>query len=367
VIVSIAAPASLRAQDTAPVNDLPNPYETVRNWGSLPDGRAWGSVPAVQIDPDGRSLWVLDRCGTQSWQSAGVSSCAGQDLPPVMKLDTSTGELMLAFGSGMFVFPHALHVDPAGNVWVADSRTATSEELARFPSAAGRGHVVVKLSPRGDVLLTIGTPGETGDPPARLNQPMDVAVAPNGDVFIAEGDHAGTRVARISKYSADGTFLKSWGRPGSGPGELRIPHGIAFDGRGRLLVADRGNHRVQIFDQDGGYLGEYRQFGRPSDVFVDPSGLLYAIDSESGQRLNPGWRKGVRIGRASDGEVLYFIPPHYIPDTFHFPSGITVYSEGAAGDGVTVDADGNVYAAEVGTGNPIMGITKYIRRFELAR
>jgi hypothetical protein len=155
VIVSITTPASLRAQDVAPVNDLPNPYETVRNWGSLPDGRAWGSVPAVQIDPDGRSLWVLDRCGTQSWQSAGISSCAGQDLPPVMKLDTSTGELMLAFGSGMFVFPHALHVDPAGNVWVADLRTATSEELARFPSAAGRGHVVVKLSPRGDHRFSV--------------------------------------------------------------------------------------------------------------------------------------------------------------------------------------------------------------------
>ena len=84
-----------------------------------------------------------------------------------------------------------------------------------------------------------------------------------------------------------------------------------------------------------------------------------------GQRLNPGWRKGVRIGRASDGEVLYFIPPHFIWDTLLFPSGITVYSEGAAGDAVTVDADGNIYAGEVGTGNPIVGITKYIRRFEL--
>jgi sugar lactone lactonase YvrE len=148
---------------------------------------------------------------------------------------------------------------------------------------------------------------------------------------------------------------------------LRIPHGLAFDTRGRLLVADRGNHRVQIFDQDGNYLDEYRGFGRPSDVFVDRDDRLYVIDSESGQRLNPGWRKGVRIGRASDGEVQYFIPPHYIEDTLLFPSGITVYSEGAAGDGVTVDVDGNIYAAEVGTGNPIVGLTKYVRRFELAR
>jgi sugar lactone lactonase YvrE len=366
----LALPSSaptLRAQAVEPVNDLPNPYETERNWGSLPDGRQWGSVPAVEIDPDGRSLWVLDRCGTRSWQSAGVSSCAGQSLPPVMKLDTSTGEMLLAFGADMFVFPHALHVDREGNVWVADSRAATSDELARFPDAAGKGHQVVKFSPSGEVLLTLGTPGQAGDPPEHLNQPMDVAVAPNGDVFVAEGDHGGTSVARISKFTADGRFIRSWGRPGPGAGELRIPHGLAFDARGRLYVADRGNHRVQIFDQDGNYLDEYRRFGRPSDVFIDRNGLLYAIDSESGARLNPGWRKGVRIGRASDGEVLYFIPPHFIEDTFLFPSGITVYSEGAAGDGVTVDADGNVYAGEVGTGNPIVGITKYIRRFELAR
>jgi sugar lactone lactonase YvrE len=363
----VGSTAALDAQGVEPVNHLPNPYETVLDWGVLPDGREWGSVPAVHIDPDGRTLWVMDRCGTLSWQSVGVSSCAGQALPPVMRFDTETGEMLDAFGGGLFVFPHAMHVDAEGNVWVADSRTATVEELARFPSAAGKGHVVVKLARDGRVLMTLGTPGEAGDPPRHLDQPMDVAVAPNGDVFVAEGDHSGTTVGRISKFSADGTFIRSWGRPGSGPGELRIPHGLAFDGEGRLLVADRGNHRVQIFDQDGNYLDEYRQFGRPSDVFVDRNGLLYAIDSESGARLNPGWRKGVRIGRASDGEVLYFIPPHFIWDTFLFPSGITVYSEGAAGDGITVDADGNIYAGEVGTGNPIVGITKYVRRFELAR
>lgn len=361
----VSVPGPLAAQDVEPVNHLPNPYETVRDWGKLPDGREWGSVPAVQIDPDGRSLWVLDRCGTKSWQDAGISSCAGQDLPPVMLFDTRTGEMIRAFGNGLFVFPHALHVDPDGNVWVADSRAATPEEVERFPEAAGRGHQVFKLGPEGEVLLTLGTPGEAGDPPDRLNQPLDVAVAPNGDVFVAEGDHGGTDIARISKFSPDGTFIGSWGRPGSAPGELRIPHGLAFDADGRLYVADRGNHRVQIFDQDGNFVDEYLEFGRPSDVFIDGDGLLYAIDSESGRRLNPGWRKGVRIGRASDGEVLYFIPPHFIWDEFHFPSGITVHSEGAAGDGITVDADGNVYAAEVGTGNPVVGITQYVRRFDL--
>lgn len=357
--------ASPESTEVEPINHLPNPYETVRDWGALPEGREWGSVPALQIDPDGRTLWVMDRCGTLSWQDRTVSSCAGQELPPVMKFDTRTGEMLDAFGSGIFLFPHAMHVDPEGNIWVADSRTATDRELERFPSVAGKGHTVTKLSPEGETLLTLGTAGEAGDPPERLNQPLDVAVSEAGHIFVAEGDHGGNSVGRISKFAPDGTFLMSWGRVGSGPGELRIPHGLAFDADGRLFVADRGNHRVQIFQQDGTYVDSYDGFGRPSDVFIDAQGLLYAIDSESGRRLNPGWRKGVRIGRASDGEVLYFIPPHFIEDTFHFPSGITVHSEGAAGDAVTVDADGNIYAGEVGTGNPIVGITKYIRRFDL--
>lgn len=308
----------------------------------------------------------MDRCRTKSWLSAGVSSCAGQLAPPIMKFDTRTGKFIEAFGSGVFVFPHALHIDPDGNVWIAESRGATSNELAQFSSARGKGHQVVKFSPDGEMLLVLGTPDMAGDPPSHLNSPLDVAVAANGDIFVAEGDHSGNRVGRISKFSSDGSFIKSWGGLGSGPGEFRVPHGLAFDGADRLFVADRFNNRIQIFDQDGNYLDEYRQFGRPSDVAIDQNGFLYAVDSESGRRAgNDGWRKGVRIGRASDGEALYYIPPHFIEDTYIWPSGVTSYSEGAAGDAIAVDAEGNIYTGEVGVGNPIVGITKYVRRFEL--
>jgi len=352
------------AQEIDPVNHLPNPYETVRDWGSLPEGEVWGSVPGLQIDPDGYSLWVMDRCRTHSWQP-GVHSCAGRDLPPIMKFDTRTGERVLAFGEDEFVFPHAIHVDFEGNVWIAESRNANELEQQLFPESANKGHKVVKFSPSGEILLTIGTPGVAGDPPERLNQPMDIAVAPNGDVFIAEGDHGGRDIGRISKFSAEGNYLGSFGRIGTGPGEFRVPHGMTFDSDGLLYVADRGNDRIQVFDQDGNYLQEFKQFGRPSDVAIDDNGFLYAIDSESGRRANRGWRKGIRIGRASDGEVSYFIPPHFIEDTYIWPSGVTSYAECAAGDAITVDAEGNIYAGEVGTGNPVIGITQYLRRFEL--
>src|SRR5262245_46758996 len=108
------------AGDVPPVNNLPNPFEQIDSWGTLPEGRSWGSVPAVNIDPDGRSLWVLERCGTKSWQSGSLSSCAGQTLPPLMKFDTRSGKMLHAIGSGLFVFPHALGVDGDGNLWVAD-------------------------------------------------------------------------------------------------------------------------------------------------------------------------------------------------------------------------------------------------------
>ncbi len=337
----------------SPVNGLPNPYETVRNWGSLPDGRTWGSVSAVDVDADGRHIWAADRCGS--------NSCAGSTLDPIVKLDPS-GKPVIAFGGGRIIWPHGMDVDRQGNVWVADARAATEAELKQFPNAAGKGHTVIKFSPKGEVLMTLGTPGVAGDPPKAFTEPNDVFVAPDGSIFVAEShgaqflDAPGPgAIGRISKFRPDGTFIKSWGTFGYGESEFRGPHSLAMDSQGRLFVADRGNRRIQIFDQEGRHLHTWYQFSRISGLHIDANDVLYAIDSESDPNYNPGWRKGLRVGSARTGEVWYFVPEHMSER----PSGMGGY--GSMGEGVTADAQGNVYAGEVG---PVQGLTKFIPRLK---
>jgi sugar lactone lactonase YvrE len=280
----------------------------------------------------------------------------------IFKLDPQ-GNPVTSFGAGRIVWPHGMHVDREGNVWVTDASAADEEELARFPGERNKGHAVYKFSPTGELLLTLGTPGVRGDGTgAELAEPNDVITAPNGDIYVAEA-HSGQgqteatpgTVARIAKFSADGTYLTSFGTFGMGPGQLRTPHALAFDSQGRLFVADRGNNRLVIYDQNGTVLDEWKQFSRISGLVITEDDVLYAIDSESGPR-NPGWRKGLRVGSARTGEVWYYVPQH---DSEQSSGG---GGFGAMGEGVAVDAAGNVYGGEVG---PVQGITRFVPRLGL--
>lgn len=317
VAMIAASGARVFAQATDQAGSLPNPYRTVENGFKLPAGRTWGSTAAVDVDRNGH-IWVGERCG--------ANSCAGSNLAPVLEFDQS-GKLLKSFGAGMFVFPHGIGVDRDGNVWVTDGQGEN-----------GKGHQVFKFSPDGKLLLTLGKPGVTGDGPDAFNQPSDVLVAPNGDIFVADG-HGRDSNARIVKFSKDGKFLKTWGRKGSAPGEFDTPHALAMDSRGRLFVADRNNNRIQIFDQDGKFLEEWKQFSRPSGLFIDRNDVIYVADSESNTARQHAWKRGIRIGSAKDGSVTAFIPdPEPDPDN----------KGTSAAEGVAADAQGNVYGAEVG-------------------
>ena len=325
---------------------LPNPNPTViTNWAPLPDGRVWGSTAGIDIGPDGH-VWAYDRCG-----AVGLAGgCDTSDVAPVFKFHRETGEVLANFGAGLFVLPHGLHVDVDGNVWVTDSQGN---------DAGTKGHQVIKFSPEGEILMRLGQAGVAGSGPGLLNQPNDVITAPNGDIFVADG-HSGQSddpppgsTGRIMKFTSDGELVMEWGRIGSAPGEFRTPHALAFDSRGRLFVADRGNHRIQIFGQEGNFLESYERFSRVSGLFIDANDILYVIDSESNPTRHPDWKTGIRIGHVDEDRVTAFIPPH---DSDSGPQGV-------AGEGVAVDADGNVYAAE----GPISlaaaggGLTKYLR------
>jgi sugar lactone lactonase YvrE len=182
-----------------PVNQAPNPYRTIEGWARLPEGRAWGSTSAVEIDRDGRSIWVAERCS--------ANSCAGSDLDPVLKFD-SAGTLVKSFGAGLLLSPHGIFVDHQGNVWVTDCACTGTAQQRQTP---GKGHQVYKFSPDGALLLTLGKAGGAREP-EYFYQPNDVLVAPDGSIFVAEGhSSAATANARVLKFAPDGRFLKPSG------------------------------------------------------------------------------------------------------------------------------------------------------------
>jgi len=272
-----------------PSIDLPNPYPPGVKFGELPAGHPWGGVIAIVPDRDGKSIWAFERCG---------GNCLSSDLPAVLEFDPG-GKLVKSFGAGMFVFPHGIAVDKDDNVYVADANGKN-----------GKGDVVVKFGPEGKALMTLGHPGMPGDAPGYFDRPSAVAVAPDGTIYVADG-HGGDSSARIIKIAPDGKIIKTWGKKGSGPGEFNEPHGIALDSTGRVLVADRVNSRIQIFDPDGNFLAEWKQFGRPSAVFIDKNDVIYVADRGQG-RLHP--RPGLsprhpdRQRQGRDRQILHPAP-----------------------------------------------------------
>jgi len=262
-------------------------YKAQPGWGQLAPPLKWGEVPNVAIDPKG-TVFVFTRTE-----------------PPVVEL-TPAGKVIKTWGQGMFVWPHGIRFDRDGNLWLTDGR-----------ADKGNGQMVYKMSTDGSrVLMTLGTRGVSGDGPNAFNGVTDVAIAPNGDVFVADG-HVNSRIVKFSK---DGKFIKEWGQKGSGHGEFNLPHSLVFDSRGRLLVADRSNKRIQLFDQNGTFLQEWKQFGEASGLYIFPDDTLYVTDWQD--------RKAIFIGSAKDGSIRETI------------EGLTL------AEGLAVDKQGGIYAAE---------------------
>ncbi len=323
----------------------PNPYRTVEGWAKMPEGRKWGATSAVDIAPDGRSIWVAERCG--------ANSCLNSDLPVVLKFDAN-GNLVTSFGSGLMIFPHGIHVDREGNVWVTDGqdnkprRARGAPPDSPLPPAPDKliGHQVFKFSPEGKLLMTLGVAGG-GTGAEGFFQPNDVVTDREGTIYVAEG-HGGDN-ARIVVFDKSGKYLREFGKKGTGQVEFDQPHALAFDSNERLYVGDRSNNRIQILDKNGKYIDEWTQFSRPSGIFIDRNDMIYVADSESGSVGNGRERtekRGIRIGSVKDGKVIALIP-----------DPLEKATNTSAAEGVAADVAGNIYGAEVGP----RALKKYVK------
>jgi sugar lactone lactonase YvrE len=243
-------PALLVPEEAPPLD-----YVAVPNAVTLPAGTTMGATAAVAFDAKGH-LWVLTR-GAQAF----------------FEFDEN-GAFVRAFGDKMFTRSHGLRIDAEGNLWATDVGA----------------HVVLKLNPKGEVLLTLGTRGQSGEwneaaGSRLLNQPNDVAIAANGDVFVVQGHTPGARGdARVLKFDRTGRFIKSWGGKGTAPGQFDVAHGAAIDAKGLLWVMDRENQRIQVFDADGTFVREMKYKGLPCSVAIGRD-AVYMVNGFAGQLL----------------------------------------------------------------------------------
>ncbi|WP_234685948.1 dihydrodipicolinate synthase family protein [Bradyrhizobium monzae] len=312
--------AKVLSRANADSSAYPNPYQAISGFLKMPPGRNMGSTSGVAVDSKGH-IWVAERCG--------ANNCQDSPLDPIMEFDES-GRFVKAFGAGMFVFPHGLYIDRHDNIWVTDPR-----------AAGGKGAQVLQFDSSGKVLQRLGRAGVSAEGADTLLEPNAVIVASDGSIFVADG-HTPNKPSRLVKFDAKGRFLKQWGGAGGCPGQFNVPHALAMDSKGRLFVGDRGNNRIQIYDEEGILLDSWTQFGRPSGLYIDDHDTLYVADSESrtpeGYGHHPGWRRGIRIGSAVDGRVTTFIT-----DSTPDPDK----NDGSGAEGIWADSDGVIYAAEV--------------------
>jgi DNA-binding beta-propeller fold protein YncE len=356
-IVAIAAAAGreTRAQETRypKPTELPNPYRLVEGWPTLPknmNGGQWGEVIRVHVDTKG-NVWVFHRCFNVVPAGSATCVCRGPANPPILEFDPS-GKLLKSFGVGLFAYPHGFTVGSDGSLFVTDvnDQETILGMSARNANGVVMGQEVLKLSPEGKVLMTLGKEGVAGTGRDGFDRPTGVAVAANGDIFVSDG-HAPNKfgAGRVAKFSKDGRFLKDWGRKGSAPGEFDEPHDIFVGGsRGWVYVADRRNNRIQVFDQDGKFIVAWKQFGQPSSVFVGKDDTIYVGASFPDPSAKTGELRGIVIGNGMDGSLNAFIPD---------PADLDKVIRGTSASGIAADSNGSVFAADVGAHN----LRKYVK------
>jgi sugar lactone lactonase YvrE len=294
---------------------LVNKWERTTGWAQVPEGRALAAMSNIGVDSRGH-VWVADRCGPQM--------CTDSPLAPILEFDAN-GKYLQSFGAGLFVAPHGIHIDRAGNIWVTDFRTA-----------GGKGSQALKFRRDSKLLLSLGQKGTAGAAPGQFNVVADVATTRDGTIYVADGHGAGTN-ERIVMYRKDGKYLGTWGKAGAAPGEFNGIHAIAIDQRDRVLVGERGGARVQVFDKQGQLLAEWKQFGAISGLAIGAQDRLYVSGTDpTNVALQCIW-----VADAHSGNILAHIPGTPNADGM----GTT------APEDIAVDRAGNIYGPDIVTHN----------------
>jgi peptidylamidoglycolate lyase len=298
-------------------------HELVASWPALPEGHELGLCAGVGVDSHNH-VFVFHRCG-RAWTNPFPTEPIAE--PTVSVIEGQTGKLVSSWGAGTFIMPHGLTVDRDDNVWLTD---------------VGR-HQVFKFTHDGRLLLTLGERGQPGADQFHFNLPTDVAVLADSSFYVSDG----YKNTRVVKFAADGRYEFEWGRKGAVPGEFNLPHGIAVDAAGRVLVCDRSNSRLQVFDVRGKFLEEWKgpHIGRPYGVSAGPDGHVFVIDGGDPSLAPADRGKAVELDAA--GRVV---------DTFG--SYGRAPGQFQTGHDIAVGPDGAVYVAE-GAGKRVQ---KFVKR-----
>ena len=244
-------------------------------------------------------------------------------------------------------------IDGYGNLWVSDVNDEATVLGMSAKNVEGviRGQEVLKLSPSGKVLMTLGKEGVSGNGPDTFDRPTGVAIAPNGDIFVTDGHLPNAHnTGRVVKFSRDGRFIKTWGHLGAAPGDFDEPHDIFIGGsQGRVYVADRKNSRIQVFDQDGNFIAAWKQFGEPSSVFVGKDDTIYVGAAFPDPSARKGQLRGIVVGGAKRR-------PHS-RRSFPDPADPDKLDVGTTASGIAADDAGSIYAADVAAHN----LRKYVK------
>lgn len=283
-------------------------YQVDATWPRRPPSIRWGPMSGVAVDSQD-NVWILSRTD-----------------PPV-QIYRPDGTFLRAWGKGLLDTPHQLKLDSQGNVWLADSGN----------------HVVLQCSPEGTVIRTLGTRGEPGCDERHFNRPADMVITPQGDVFVADGYGN----ARVVHFDRNGKFVKSWGKLGTGPGDFSLPHAIAVDSRGRLYVADRNNVRIQVFNQDGNFLDQWRNLVVPCAFWMTKDDELWVCGSSP-----MTWRADDKVLGYPPVDQLFmgFDTSGKLLQLWAAPKGED--GKERAGDlnwvhGMAIDSKGNIYAVDI--------------------